>query len=193
MVKWVHKNRNNTIAYYLQSQSWTHSVARQQDNKTAYSAFEFTNIKCISHDETFATFEYYFLKAINRTYKYFSFKVKLHQLPVRKVKVNFALYQRLNGYKPFLYNVTIDGCKYMANRKTNPVVTFFYSLFGPYSNINHSCPYNHDLIVEKVPCSYIEAQFTNTLPFPKSSYAFFSDWYAEGIKRARVEVYGKLS
>ncbi|EDW42392.1 GM25974 [Drosophila sechellia] len=159
----------------------------------AYSGFEFTNLKCISHNESFSTFEYCFLKAINRTYKYASIKVKLHEVPIKKVKVNFALYQRLNGYKPFLYNVTFDGCKYLLNMKGYPVATYIFNLFAPYSNINHSCPYDHDLIVEKLPFSYINDQMSIILPFPKSSYAFFSEWYSDGIKRVRIECYGTLT
>uniref|UniRef100_B3P459 GG17093 n=1 Tax=Drosophila erecta TaxID=7220 RepID=B3P459_DROER len=161
--------------------------------QNAYSGFESTNVKCTSHDESYATFEYCFLKAINRTYKYVSIKVKLHQVPVRKVKVNFALYERLNGYKPFLYNVTVDACNYLLKPKGNPVVTFIFGLFAPYSNMNHSCPFNHDVTVEKVPFSYITSQLTDILPFPKSSYAFFSEWYGDGKRRATVEVYGTLT
>ncbi|EDV49303.2 uncharacterized protein Dere_GG17091 [Drosophila erecta] len=112
----------------------------------AYSGFESTNVKCTSHDESYATFEYCFLKAINRTYKYVSIKVKLHQVPV-----NFALYERLNGYKPFLYNVTVDACNYLLKPKGNPVVTFIFGLFAPYSNMNHSCPFNVSIYREFLP------------------------------------------
>lgn len=122
--------------------------------------FEFTNLKCIPLDTTFCSFEYCLLKSVNRSYKYGSLKVKLLQLPVDKVKVclvfikskcfiiylnllqlNLALYKRLNGYKPFLYNVTIDGCKFLQNRNSSPVAAFIWNLFGPYSNMNHTCPY----------------------------------------------------
>ncbi|XP_037710393.1 uncharacterized protein LOC119547564 [Drosophila subpulchrella] len=157
------------------------------------AAFEFTNIKCTSVDSSFSTFEYCLLKSVNRTYKYGSLKVNLHQLPVDKVKLNLALYKRLNGYKPFLYNITIDACKFIVNRNSSPVAAFIYNLFSPYSNMNHPCPYNHDVIVDKAPTSHLNQQLTNVLPFPKGDYGFFSIWYAKGIKRAYVNVYGTLS
>jgi len=182
-------------------------------------------------DSSFSTFEYCFLKSVNRTYKYGSLKVNLHQLPVDKVKVcrwtyiftdrlydfplylqlNLALYKRLNGYKPFLYNITIDACKFIVNRNSSPVAAFIYNLFSPYSNMNHPCPYNvsphkintiydlivrpfqHDVMVDKAPTSHLNQQLTNVLPFPKGDYGFFSIWYARGIKRAYVNVYGTLS
>ncbi|XP_050744372.1 uncharacterized protein LOC108023058 [Drosophila biarmipes] len=157
------------------------------------SGFELTNVKCTSLDESFASFEYCYLKSVNRTYKYGSLRVKLHKGPIYKVKLNLAIYQRLNGYKPFLYNVTVDGCKFILNQKSSPVTAFIFNLFAPYSNMNHSCPFDHDLVVEKVPYSYINDQLTNVLPFPKSSYAFCSDWYADGIKRASVNAYATLT
>ncbi|XP_037717789.1 uncharacterized protein LOC119552082 [Drosophila subpulchrella] len=157
------------------------------------SGFEMTNIICTSLDESYASFEYCYLKSVNRTHKYASLKAKLHKGPVYKIKVNFAIYQRLNGYKPFLYNVTVDGCKFVLNQKSSPVTSFIFNLFAPYSNMNHSCPYDNDIIVEKVPYSYLNSQLSTVLPFPKSSYAFCSDWYGDAIKRASVNVYGTLT
>ncbi|XP_016990711.2 uncharacterized protein LOC108052747 [Drosophila rhopaloa] len=159
----------------------------------AYSTFEFTNVICTSMEESFSTFEYCYLKSVNRTYKYGSLKVKLLKLPIHKIKVNFALYQRLNGYKPFLYNVSVDACKFLLNQKSSPVTAFIFNLFAPYSNMNHRCPFDHDIIVDKVPYSYINYQLTKILPFPEGDYGFYSIWYADGIKRATVNVYGTLS
>nr|XP_036668720.1 uncharacterized protein LOC108021133 [Drosophila suzukii] len=109
------------------------------------------------------------------------------------MQLNLALYKRLNGYKPFLYNITIDACKFIVNRNSSPVAAFIYNLFSPYSNMNHPCPYNHDVMVDKAPTSHLNQQLTNVLPFPKGDYGFFSIWYARGIKRAYVNVYGTLS
>ncbi|KAH8330924.1 hypothetical protein KR067_008969, partial [Drosophila pandora] len=158
-----------------------------------YSEFEFTNVICESMNETFASFEYCFLKSVNRTYKYGSLRVKLHKVPIEKIKVNFAIYKRLNGYKPFLYNVTFDACKFLKNRKINPVAAFIFEMFESYSNMNHTCPFDHDIVVEKAPASMINEKLTNILPFPHGSYGFFSTWYAYGIARATVNVFGTLS
>ncbi|KAH8249754.1 hypothetical protein KR032_011992, partial [Drosophila birchii] len=174
--------------------------------------FEFTNIKCTSMNESYCSFDYCLLKSVNRTYKYASLKLIIHQGPIYKTKVNFALYKRLNGYKPFLYNVTVDGCKFIKKTSSSPVAAFIYNLFGPFSNINHTCPYDvstlegneisplfigyifqKDIIVERAPISHINEQLTKILPFPPGEYGFFSTWYSYGIQRATVNVYGTLS
>ncbi|KAH8306320.1 hypothetical protein KR018_007495, partial [Drosophila ironensis] len=87
------------------------------------------------------------------------------------LQVNFAMLKRTtNGYKPFLYNVTADACKFLKNEKSNP----------------------HDLIVDKVPTEYLNNHLSIVLPFPVGEYQFTTHWYAYGIKRATVTLYVSL-
>ncbi|KAH8353908.1 hypothetical protein KR067_001067, partial [Drosophila pandora] len=150
---------------------------------------EFRNFICQSFDKDFSDFENCILKSVNRTYKYLSLKVNLFQVPVTKVKVNFGLYKRFNGYKPFLYNMTVDGCKFVNNPKANPVALYFYNVFKEFSNMNHSCPYNHDVVVEKLTTEKIHNTFTKILPFPDGDYMFRMYWFGNGKSRAVVELY----
>nr|XP_044251831.1 uncharacterized protein LOC108065048 [Drosophila takahashii] len=157
------------------------------------SLIEFTNIKCESPDKEFSNFEYCRLKSVNRTYKYFSLKANLYKTPVTDVRVNLALYKFENGYKPFLYNITYDACKFMKNKKSNPVALYFYNFFKERSNVNHTCPYNHDIVVEKISTEFVNHQMTNVLPFPEGKYMFKMDWMAYDIKRAVFKIYILLS
>ncbi|KAH8384226.1 hypothetical protein KR200_003627, partial [Drosophila serrata] len=154
---------------------------------------EFTNIKCTSLDTEFDDFEYCLLKSVNRTYKYMSLKVNLYKTPINFVKVNFALLKRFNGYKPFLYNISVDACKVLKNPKSNPIFGYFHSLFRSYSNMNHTCPFNEDLIVDKLSVDFINHKFTQVLAFPPGDYLFHSKWIANNINRAEVNVYATLS
>ncbi|EDW90179.1 uncharacterized protein LOC6529465 [Drosophila yakuba] len=149
---------------------------------------EFTNIKCTSADEEFCDFEYCFLKAANRTYKYLSLKVRLHKIPIHQFTVNLALRKRSNGLTPINQNITFDGCKMVADTG-NTIISFLFSLFKPYSNINHSCPYNHDLLVDKLPTHFIHQQFTKYVPLPEGDYVFNSNWISNGTNRATVRVH----
>ncbi|XP_065722278.2 uncharacterized protein [Drosophila suzukii] len=154
---------------------------------------EFTNVKCTSWDKKFDDFEYCHLKSVNRSFKYLSLKVNLFKVPITKVKVNFALLKRYSGYKPFLYNITVDACKLLKHPKANPIFGFFHGLFKEHSNMNHSCPYDHDLVVEKLPTSFMNQKITGALNFPHGDYLFHSDWLAYGINRATVDFFYTLS
>ncbi|XP_022226976.2 uncharacterized protein LOC111077134 [Drosophila obscura] len=157
------------------------------------SKFEFTNIICNCVDEKFCAMDYCYLKSVNRSYKYLSVKVHLLQPPITNAKVNFAMYKRFSGYKPFLYNITVDGCKLLKNRKYNPVANYFFGFFKTLSNLNHSCPYHEDIIVDKVTSNIINHHATAVLPFPEGDYLVESHWFIDDIERAVFKVFGTLS
>ncbi|XP_023036518.1 uncharacterized protein LOC111519504 [Drosophila willistoni] len=146
------------------------------------------------NDKEFCGFEYCYLKSVNRSYKYVSAKMNLHKLPITKFSVNFSLMKRFNGYKPFLYNITIDGCKFLGNVKSgNPVAKYFFGFISPYTNANHSCPYYHDIMVNTVPASFIDYKVTQLLPFPEGDYMMDMTGTVFGVQSANVKVYGTLS
>ncbi|XP_017077345.1 uncharacterized protein LOC108112106 [Drosophila eugracilis] len=157
--------------------------------REVHSLVEFTNFKCESMDKNFSDFEYCFLKSVNRTYKYISGKLKLFQIPLNHAKGNFGLYQFANGYKPFLYNITVDACKFLKNQKSNPVAAYLYNFVKDYSNMNHTCPYSHDLVVDKVSTEFINHRVTALLPFPEGKYMLKMHWIAYDIHRVVSKVY----
>ncbi|KAH8238026.1 hypothetical protein KR032_011497, partial [Drosophila birchii] len=153
------------------------------------SLLEFTNVTCESVDKNFADFEYCRLEKVNKTFKYITVKVSLLKKPVSKVRINGALYKRSNGYKPYLYNVTVDGCKFLKNRKTQPAARLIYDILYNFSNINHTCPYDHDIYVNQLTADYLNHHLTHILTFPKGDYLFQMHWIAYDINRAVVKIY----
>ncbi|EDW37865.1 GL20682 [Drosophila persimilis] len=59
--------------------------------------------------------------------------------------------------------------------------------------MNHSCPYDHDLIVDKLTIEQINNRFSKLLAFPEGDYMVESHFLAYGINRAVVKVYFTLS
>ncbi|KAH8329435.1 hypothetical protein KR074_010454, partial [Drosophila pseudoananassae] len=154
--------------------------------------FEYTNIKCRLADIEFGNFEICHLKSVNRTYKYMAMKLNLNK-PVTKVKVaNIAIFKKFNGYKPFLYNVTVDACRFLKNPKSYPVFSYFYRFFNTYSNINHTCPFHDNVWVNKLPGSFVNELVTKVLPVPDGDYIFDTNWYTDEVLRATISVYGNI-
>ncbi|KAH8309124.1 hypothetical protein KR059_005920, partial [Drosophila kikkawai] len=154
--------------------------------------FEFTNINCSSLDLEYMGVDTCLLKSVNRSYKYMSFRTKFKKFPVYNVTVSIQVLKRLNGYKPFLYNFTFDGCKFLRGQRS-PLLQFFYDLFAPYSNMVHPCPYNHDVYLEKLPISYMNHRLTNVLPVPEGQYCAHSIYLIQGIPRLELKVYFMIS
>ncbi|EDW96683.2 uncharacterized protein Dyak_GE24759 [Drosophila yakuba] len=155
--------------------------------------FEFTNLQCTSLDKTFADFEFCYLRSVNRSYKYITLKVNLFKTPVTKVKFNGILYKRFSGYRPFMFNITLDACRFLRNPESNPVGKYFFEFFNSHSNLNHSCPYDHDLFLDKVPIDFVNHRVTKVLPFPEGDYLLETHWIAYEIDRAVVKIYYNIS
>ncbi|XP_032574831.1 uncharacterized protein LOC116801138 isoform X2 [Drosophila sechellia] len=142
------------------------------------SLVEFTNVQCESLDKDFALFEYCFLKSVNRTYKYVSIKVNLLKTPITKIKIRFGLYKRLNGYKPFLYNMTFDACRFLNSPNPNPVALYLFQ---------------HDIVLDKMPYHSVNNMLTKILPFPEGKYMIEGHWIAYDIDRAITKFYWTLT
>ncbi|XP_043948002.1 uncharacterized protein LOC122818176 [Drosophila biarmipes] len=156
------------------------------------SKFEFTNLNCTSLDPAFMDVPECFLKSANRTYKYMTIKTKFYKLPIDNVMIRVKVLKRLNGYKPFLYDFNFDGCKFLKG-KQNQLIQFFYEMFAPYSNLNHSCPYNHDVYVDKLPISYLDHRVTVLLPVPEGDYCIHSIFSIGRKDKFDLKVYCQIS
>nr|XP_036668607.1 uncharacterized protein LOC108013366 isoform X2 [Drosophila suzukii] len=155
---------------------------------------EFTNIKCTSADVKFVNYEVCRLKSVNRTYKYVSVKSRLFKLPITNATINISVFKRLNGYKPFLYNVSVDACRFLQVQKSNSVVKYLFNLFLTHSNVkNPNCPFNAYVTVDKLTTNFLNNQFTNVLPVPEGDYLFVFKWFSENIYRSSVKVYSTIS
>ncbi|XP_059225914.1 uncharacterized protein LOC131997983 [Stomoxys calcitrans] len=144
--------------------------------------FRFTNIKCAEFDSSFATFTKCRLNMVKRGVVALNVYVKLFQLPVNNVSVNLSLWKKASGYRPFLYNMTEDFCRFQRNRKRVPFLNIFFNLLVKDSNINHTCPFNHDIIVKNL---VLDEEMFKFLPLPNGEYMFrlkvaaYNDWKAD--------------
>ncbi|XP_067627770.1 uncharacterized protein [Eurosta solidaginis] len=149
---------------------------------------KFTNIRCHSYDETKIFYKACHLIPERGEDGYATIHAVMRE-EAREANISIRLLRRANGWKPFLYNVNIDGCKFMRNPKANSVVSFFYSILKEFSNINHTCPYNQDLIVNKF---HLTKDLVK-LPFPIGEYALDTVWRVNGQLWTRVNASCKSS
>ncbi|XP_037941076.1 uncharacterized protein LOC119674026 [Teleopsis dalmanni] len=96
--------------------------------------------------------------------------------------VRVSLLKRANGWKPFLYDINVDGCQFIRNPARNPVANLFYQFLKEFSNINHACPYDHDVLIDKLTI----LNGTVKLPFPLGEYALDTQWVINNRMLLRV-------
>ncbi|XP_058986214.1 uncharacterized protein LOC109612852 [Musca domestica] len=161
--------------------SWYLVLVALSFSNAAALKLRFTNVKCEDLRPDFSQFKKCRLAVVKRDVISLNLEVKLLQVPVGNVTVNLSFYKKLNGYRPFLYNITHDFCWFMENRKRIMLAKIILDLFLKKSNINHTCPFDHNIIVDNVILH--ESQF-KLLPFPRGDYmmqvkvAAYNDWKA---------------
>ncbi|XP_046867855.1 uncharacterized protein LOC6646438 [Drosophila willistoni] len=154
----------------------------------------FTNLKCNNLDKNFSDIKTCRIKAVNRTHKYIDIYVKMMQLPIDNVTINFKLMRfDGHGYKPHFFDLTYDACKFLRSQNSNPIIKAFYETYRQSSNLNHTCPYNHDLIVDKLWTGNLDAGFLAYLPSFSGDFAAYTSWYAYNLLRVTINFYLKIT
>ncbi|XP_043645407.1 uncharacterized protein LOC122614814 [Drosophila teissieri] len=148
--------------------------------------FEFNNVICLVRDRMFMDYEYCYLKSENRTYKYLSLKTKMFHLPIDNCQTRFQLRMRENRRMPYNFDFQVDSCKFMRERK-HVIANWAYQSFAGYSNMNHTCPYDHDIVVEKLPVQHLNKMVQSFIP--DGRYVMNATWVIAGIPRTDVVLY----
>ncbi|XP_034114187.2 uncharacterized protein LOC117574458 isoform X1 [Drosophila albomicans] len=98
-----------------------------------------TNAVCKSHNKSWVIIETCRLHAIQRNKTILNVMVNfLH--PTNSVSMRVQILKKANGYKPWIFDVTFDACKFIKD-KSNKAVKVIFDLFKDFSSLNHTCPY----------------------------------------------------
>ncbi|XP_017071945.1 uncharacterized protein LOC108108403 [Drosophila eugracilis] len=117
----------------------------------------------------------------------------MHQLPLKNLQINFSMFRKFSGYRPFMYNVTVDFCEFIRHPKRSPWFSIVHSAMFNFTNLNHSCPYDVGILVY-VLISFnmvLNDQMLEKTPFPTGSYMFqliFGNSKPKGITQIMTEV-----
>ncbi|KAH8348744.1 hypothetical protein KR084_010538, partial [Drosophila pseudotakahashii] len=98
-----------------------------------------TNAICKSHNKSWVVFHYCQLKAYARNKTSLNINVTFIH-PAHNIHLKVKILKRANGYKPFLYDYTIDACQFMRKRN-HPVTRIIWDMIKNVSTVNHTCPY----------------------------------------------------
>ncbi|EDV47808.1 uncharacterized protein LOC6551915 [Drosophila erecta] len=135
------------------------------------SRFKFTNFICDSMNESWIAVHQCRLKAIRRDRTTLSFNGTVLKT-VSRFRVHAQIFKRANGFKPWLYNITFDGCRFLRKPYEPPVLIVF-NLIKRYSNFNFTCPYMGPVYIMGV--HVIGEQIP--VPLPTGDYLIQIKWY----------------
>ncbi|XP_062133081.1 uncharacterized protein LOC133843499 isoform X2 [Drosophila sulfurigaster albostrigata] len=153
------------------------------DGKMAKSRF--TNIMCKSYNKTFGEFETCRLNVLGRGVIGVQLHLKLYIVPINTVSSNLSVLRRYNGFKPFMYNTTLDFCKFAKQSKKLSFEKLVLDAIATKSNLNHTCPYTHDIIVNNL---VFNDNFLQSLPLPQGEYKIQMLFGSDNIWRVQVDI-----
>ncbi|KAH8370586.1 hypothetical protein KR093_004265 [Drosophila rubida] len=150
------------------------------------SKSRFTNIVCESFNKTFGEFKTCRLNVLGRGVIGVQLHLKLFIVPIHTVSSNLGVMRRYNGFRPFMYNTTIDFCKFAKQSKKMSLEKLVFDAIATRSNLNHTCPYTHDIIVDNL---VFHDRFLQTLPLPQGEYKIQMLFGSENIWRVQVDIF----
>ncbi|XP_059217516.1 uncharacterized protein LOC106088993 [Stomoxys calcitrans] len=150
---------------------------------------KFFNLECEEYDRPFATFEKCYLKAVARDVVSMQLHVALHKTPINNISLHAQLFQRGMGYRPFMYNTTLDFCEFRKKPTRSMFWKIVFDMVSPYTNANHTCPYDHDIIIKDWS---LQPDMFKLIPFPENDYMVMLQFGAYNIYRAKVKVYVRI-
>lgn len=107
-----------------------------------YGYTRITNIKCESFNKDICTVSVCKLKVLGRGRVGANVRITNPSPPLKGATVNFSMWRKLNGYHPFLFNTTLDYCRFLQHPNPSNIFYYFHQAILPFSNLNHSCPYD---------------------------------------------------
>ncbi|KNC31350.1 hypothetical protein FF38_02847, partial [Lucilia cuprina] len=96
------------------------------------------------------------------------------------------LLRKSNEYRPFLYNTTVDLCKFLKNGNKFLFWKIVYNVMKPFTNLNHSCPINHDIILDNL---IVEERSMKLILFPAGEYQIRLNTLHSKRSKMDVKVY----
>ncbi|XP_060666771.1 uncharacterized protein LOC132798802 isoform X1 [Drosophila nasuta] len=133
--------------------------------------FKLTNAVCKTHNRSWVSINKCRLRAIARNKAAFYFNASFLQ-PTKNIFLEAQILKRASGFKPWLYKFSLDCCRFLK-KSYNPVAIIMYNLYSGFSNLNHTCPYEGDQIIDGF---YPRYELLHGLPLPTGDYLLEMTW-----------------
>ncbi|XP_065365646.1 uncharacterized protein LOC135958683 [Calliphora vicina] len=147
---------------------------------------KFTNLECHVIDKEYANIQQCRLKVVDRNKVSLNVHLGMLQLPLSNITIGGQLLRKSNDYRPFLYNTTADFCSFVKSGHRFLFWKILYDIIRPYTNANHTCPYNDDLIVKDL---LLNENLMKLVLFPTGDYMLRLYMYSFNDLKVKANVY----
>ncbi|XP_028894652.2 uncharacterized protein LOC105209922 [Zeugodacus cucurbitae] len=106
----------------------------------------------------------------------------LYIKPVNNATLIALLVKRGYEDRAPIVDYKIDACAFFRNKRRNFLANFAYKAMGldKYSNMNHTCPYDHDMLLDRY--AFNGPALGKVIPFGNGEFTFTTKWSAYNLK-----------
>ncbi|XP_061388675.1 uncharacterized protein LOC133323787 [Musca vetustissima] len=106
---------------------------------------------------------------------------------INSIVINAKLYRKIGKkVQPFLYNDVIDFCNIRSKTLRGNFWSTYYDKFSKFTNMNHSCPYEDDIIVRNM--TFDDETF-QIFPMPKGKYMIEWIYVMNGNRACQIQMF----
>ncbi|XP_039954317.1 uncharacterized protein LOC120770805 [Bactrocera tryoni] len=146
--------------------------------------FKMSNMECRDVNNEYLREKVCRLKAVKRDTVEASIRFQILKT-VENFNLHIELLRKYNTYQPFFINRTFDVCEFQRKGQNALYLNILYKLIEKYSNVNHSCPYEGEFILERFRPSHNNL----ILPIPSGDYLIKFGFYTSNILMAHLYVW----
>ncbi|KAH8372407.1 hypothetical protein KR093_011382 [Drosophila rubida] len=101
------------------------------------------------------------------------------------LQLNICLFKLHKAYQLPIFNETIDFCAYMRETVATKMFHFIMQEFFKFTNANHTCPYQHDIIFYGIG----KDKLLSNIPAPKGNYMLQFRVATDNAWKADIKIY----
>ncbi|XP_034650194.1 uncharacterized protein LOC117889824 [Drosophila subobscura] len=153
---------------------------------------KFKSLHCNSFDMDYGEFLLCKIQAINRYRNSISISYLNKQPVPSHLTVRLEFFKRANGWRPFLYNITLNVCDFLDRNKTKPnnhhrmIFRLAVAYLIPYITRSYSCPFMANQVLKLVKMEFDVEKFRTRFPIETGEYALQFSLYHKKILKYTV-------
>ncbi|XP_013104041.2 uncharacterized protein LOC106084708 isoform X1 [Stomoxys calcitrans] len=146
--------------------------------------FMLKSIECQTFDQDFVKFDLCELGPNSQNISAISVVIRLFKLPLKSFNLRITM-SVIGSKTPMkILNNTWNACNFLKNRKSNNLLGRLYQYIAPFTNLNHSCPINHDIHIKNL--TLIRGQ--SFLAVFTGEYLITLEATVKGKKRIKIQI-----
>ncbi|KPU80139.1 uncharacterized protein Dana_GF18376 [Drosophila ananassae] len=151
------------------------------------ASYKFNSLKCFFYSPEWGKINLCQIKAIDRNHNMMNIEGILNR-NITEIEINFKILKRESGgWHPFMYDITMDVCKFFKNRRSFFIANLIYSFLKPFTNVNHTCPYPAGSVLQLWNWTPNENGVLKVFPVDHGQYALHTTWSIKKVPVLKID------